>query len=1215
MCSSYLTLYALSLAVLYSLSFCKGATHWIVTEDGRIQQQADSIFDLKSPDDLVTFIHQEDALERLKVLRDEYLMEKRKVIEARGKERDEQQKSFYKTDPDCLDAGQHISEFELHLDMTFTFAEKGINIPDHVNLCEPLPSHVEPPHCLAELPSIMYSYDHLDGVSSRQQLNTSTETNLLTPLSSYFKTAYDLGSRVSLALETNSSSWVLLNLAAYYWRIKGNAQEAVECLRRALYFSPREHQDRALMSLAAVLHHSKHSLDSVVLLHSAMGISNEQSVYHFLLGNIYSSLKMYEMADLCYRFTLVFSPKTETLCERVKTVRCELKLEEFLKKKELDFYEQLDRLKTPELDETLDPSREEREKKPSLPQDLYKRQLNRMFSIYTKGRIINWDTCKTRDPAAKQAMELFSDGSGEDRQQASQLRKVENEKLSIAKQTSIDQITDHIESTSEEKDAFTLHSQSRQNSEALNEGESMNLIAKEGKANTERRIKKAAPDNKNISVEAKATQNLEEARLALNRLEDVVQTVSQNRKTAASTAKSDTVASSVKGTQSAGDKESRVTNRKARRSRRGETGQKLSSNDADGKEDSAKAVITEEIKIPRPKGEPMYMSKNGPSVLSKNTREIPSADEMFEDRKEDKPFGPKHTPPLESKHVFSRTNNCASMGGKKRKGEVFALNCLPQVPSTEGEEVTKQAEVSTSEFSEAEIKQETKGEINLPLQSDSETMSVVKTSFDEMSATGSSHSSPTNDSLEAEAAEKQGMNNTDAKVLMSSDERTKDRNVGSKLKSKLAEQSEMMTDIKNGCVADSKLSDCQTTKRQHTVASAKKLSAKEAEKAEDKTPPLETEPIGKQSEDVARLSRGSSRASKRSVENKQTKSHVKVSSSASLEGDYNNEDKRKVKPSVATLKSQQKSPELKTSRATTSQKLKDGTVKEVDYIHKVGAGSSVFETSFLNVPTSGSLQELGDEECKHIEGVQALVVRNRYFSAWLSLDTKNIDVRAHIDFSSEVDDSVKEPRCTAKIKSNLHTFNSLQGVLNAAKLEQVSEAGLTETLLTIGRTLQDSVDEMGARIYNALKRNSTSWVLLNVASLYWRVQGDTAEAIKCLRQALHFSPSHTRDVAHIGLASILLREGHLEDTAVVIKKALEISPRLALGHFILGNVFGAQSNIPDAIQHYLLALQLEPGFTPAVERLKIIQCVLWKQQKALEKEAADLRKLLTRKQV
>ena len=43
MCSSYLTVYALSLAVLYSLSFCKGATHWIVTEDGRIQQQVQAL--------------------------------------------------------------------------------------------------------------------------------------------------------------------------------------------------------------------------------------------------------------------------------------------------------------------------------------------------------------------------------------------------------------------------------------------------------------------------------------------------------------------------------------------------------------------------------------------------------------------------------------------------------------------------------------------------------------------------------------------------------------------------------------------------------------------------------------------------------------------------------------------------------------------------------------------------------------------------------------------------------------------------------------------------------------------------------------------------------------------------------------------------------------------------------------------------------------------
>ena len=74
----------------------------------------------------MTFIHQQNAFERLKILREEYLIEKRKVIEAREKEREIIQRSFYKVDPDCTDAGNHISEFELHLDMTLPFTKRGI---------------------------------------------------------------------------------------------------------------------------------------------------------------------------------------------------------------------------------------------------------------------------------------------------------------------------------------------------------------------------------------------------------------------------------------------------------------------------------------------------------------------------------------------------------------------------------------------------------------------------------------------------------------------------------------------------------------------------------------------------------------------------------------------------------------------------------------------------------------------------------------------------------------------------------------------------------------------------------------------------------------------------------------------------------------------------------------------------------------------------------
>lgn len=44
---------------------------------------------------------------------------------------------------------------------------------------------------------------------------------------------------------------------------------------------------------------------------------------------------MYEMADLCYKFTVAVSPDTKSLCERVKAVRCEIKLKQLLKERQL----------------------------------------------------------------------------------------------------------------------------------------------------------------------------------------------------------------------------------------------------------------------------------------------------------------------------------------------------------------------------------------------------------------------------------------------------------------------------------------------------------------------------------------------------------------------------------------------------------------------------------------------------------------------------------------------------------------------------------------------------------------------------------------------------------------------------------------------------------------------------------------------------------------
>ncbi len=37
----------------------------------------------------------------------------------------------------------------------------------------------------------------------------------------------------------NNTDWILLNLAGIFWRVTGPTVHAVECLRRALHFSPR----------------------------------------------------------------------------------------------------------------------------------------------------------------------------------------------------------------------------------------------------------------------------------------------------------------------------------------------------------------------------------------------------------------------------------------------------------------------------------------------------------------------------------------------------------------------------------------------------------------------------------------------------------------------------------------------------------------------------------------------------------------------------------------------------------------------------------------------------------------------------------------------------------------------------------------------------------------------------------------------------------------
>lgn len=52
-------------------------------------------------------------------------------------------------------------------------------------------------------------------------------------------TVQQFGHEIALGLSENSTSWLFYNLGILYWRMKGDAPQAIECGRRAVYYAPR----------------------------------------------------------------------------------------------------------------------------------------------------------------------------------------------------------------------------------------------------------------------------------------------------------------------------------------------------------------------------------------------------------------------------------------------------------------------------------------------------------------------------------------------------------------------------------------------------------------------------------------------------------------------------------------------------------------------------------------------------------------------------------------------------------------------------------------------------------------------------------------------------------------------------------------------------------------------------------------------------------------
>ena len=65
-----------------------------------------------------------------------------------------------------------------------------------------------------------------------------------------------MAARIAAALVRQPDSWVLTTAAALYWRVRGDAERAINCVRHSLYHAPHNMRDIPLISLANIFHRS-----------------------------------------------------------------------------------------------------------------------------------------------------------------------------------------------------------------------------------------------------------------------------------------------------------------------------------------------------------------------------------------------------------------------------------------------------------------------------------------------------------------------------------------------------------------------------------------------------------------------------------------------------------------------------------------------------------------------------------------------------------------------------------------------------------------------------------------------------------------------------------------------------------------------------------------------------------------------------------------------
>ncbi|XP_066219073.1 tetratricopeptide repeat protein 17 isoform X1 [Saccopteryx leptura] len=1173
-CSGPGWLFSLSALMSMAARGVFATTHWVVTEDGKIQQQVDSPMNLKHPHDLVILMRQETTVNYLKELEKQLVAQKIHIEENEDRDTGLEQR-HNKEDPDCIKAKVPLGDLDLYDSTYITLESKDISPEDHIDTESPVPPAPAQPDCtkILDLPYSIHAFQHLRGVQERVNLSAPLlpkEDPVFTYLSKRLgRNIDDIGHLIHEGLQKNSSSWVLYNMASFYWRIKNEPYQVVECAMRALHFSSRHNKDIALVNLANVLHRAHFSADAAVVVHAALDDSDFFTSY-YTLGNIYAMLGEYNHSVLCYDHALQAKPGFEQAIKRKHAVLCQQKLEQKLEAQHRSLQRTLNELKEYQKQHDHYLRQQEILEKHKLIQEeqilrniIHETQMAKEAQLgnHQICRLVNQQHslhCQWDQPVRYHRGDIFENVDyvqfGEDSSTSSMMS------VNLDVQANQSDISDLV------KPSPVAHSVLRiwgRDSDAYRDKQSI-LWPKRADCAESYPI---VPDGGELPTYFLPPENKGFRIHNVNDDDNSSEVAQGSDCTITDCKKSQTLSDFVKELEfrlDLPDKRPDAHARKILLSR---------INNYTVPEEEMGSFIFHSINKPSTPSwlvlneAGLYWRAVGNSTLAVAC--LQRALNMAPLRYEDVPLVNLANLLIHYGFYLDATQlllQALAVNSSEPLTFLSLGNAYLALKNISGAlEAFRQALKLTTKCPDCENSLKLIRCMQFYPSLYNLTSSVCSGHCQEKTPDNShdkqkyfDHSQP------LDAAEEPSETGREEDPVLSVEHAGRDSDV-LRLENLVVEESNGSDEIE---IAG------KTKMTEEILALVDEF---------EQTWPLEglegaLEVKGRHL-DVQGI-----RVLKQDPQDGVARS--------SCYGDCISEDDEATEWITFQVKRVKKSRGEHKNPAR--KRIESNQVENV-----VPRPQTNLEITGPKVVSPGpqgkkrDYQSLGwpkPEECAKLRWVELTAI----VSTWLAVSSKNVDITEHIDFATPIQQPAMEPVCNGNLPTSMHTLDHLHGVANRASLHYTGESQLIEVIQNLGKDHYppQSLEQIGTRIAKVLEKNQTSWVLSSMAALYWRVRGQGKKAIDCLRQALHYSPHHAKDVPLISLANILHNAKLWNDAIVVANMAVEIAPHFAVNHFTLGNVYVAMEEFEKALVWYQSTLKLQPEFVPAKNRIQTIQCHL-----------------------